>query len=94
MIIETAQFMRSARIIYQKNLGGLKRFDVTKTLVKVKVKVDTSVKKLTWSIIMIPIWRCPWCKVYRRRKWTPGYEFKSWTRLIAFHIELIPLGKV
>ena len=23
-----------------------------------------------------------------------GHEFKSWTRLIAFHIALIPLGKV
>ena len=23
-----------------------------------------------------------------------GHKFKSWTRLIAFHIALIPLGKV
>ena len=23
-----------------------------------------------------------------------GFEFKSWTRLITFHIALIPLGKV
>ena len=37
---------------------------------------------------------CPWCSRYRRRKWTQGHEFKSWTRLIAFHIALIPLGKV
>ena len=27
-------------------------------------------------------------------KWTRRHEFKSWTRLIAFHIALIPLGKV
>ena len=27
-------------------------------------------------------------------KWTRRLEFKSWTRLIAFHIALIPLGKV
>ena len=27
-------------------------------------------------------------------KWTRRYEFKSWTILIAFHIALIPLGKV
>ena len=40
------------------------------------------------------IWRCPWCNCYRRRKWTRQHEFKSWTRLIAFHIALIPLGKV
>ena len=29
----------------------------------------------------------------RRRKWTRRHEFKSWTRLIAFHIALIPFGK-
>ena len=38
--------------------------------------------------------RCPWCNGYRRRKWTRRHEFKSWTSLIAFHIALIPLGKV
>ena len=42
----------------------------------------------------IYVWRCPWCNCYRRRKWTRPHEFKSWTRLIAFHIALIPLGKV
>ena len=40
------------------------------------------------------VWRCPWCNCYRPRKWTRRHEFKSWTRLIAFHIALIPLGKV
>ena len=30
----------------------------------------------------------------RCRKWTRRHEFKSWTRLIAFHLALIPLGKV
>ena len=39
-------------------------------------------------------WRCPWCNGYRRKKWTWQHAFKSWTRLIAFHIALIPLGKV
>ena len=34
------------------------------------------------------------CHGYRRRKWTRRHEFKYWTRLIAFHIALIPLGKV
>ena len=38
--------------------------------------------------------RFPWCNGYRRRKWTWRHEFKPWTRLIAFHIELIPLGKL
>ena len=37
---------------------------------------------------------CPWCNGYRHRIWTRRYEFNSWTRLIAFHIALIPLGKV
>ena len=41
-----------------------------------------------------PEWRCPWCNCYRRRKWTRRHEFKSWTKLFAFHIALIPLGKV
>ena len=36
----------------------------------------------------------PWCNCYRRRNWTRRLEFKSWTRLIALHIALIPLGKV
>ena len=35
-----------------------------------------------------------WCNGYRHRKWTRRHEFKSWTRLIAFHMALIPLGKV
>ena len=39
-------------------------------------------------------WRCPWCNGYRHRKWTRQHEFKSWMRLIAFHIALIPWGKV
>ena len=39
-------------------------------------------------------WRCPWCNGYRHRVWTLRYEFNSWTRLIAFHIALITLGKV
>ena len=38
--------------------------------------------------------KCPWCNRYRRWIWTRRHEFKSWTRLIAFHIALIPLGKV
>ena len=38
--------------------------------------------------------RFPWCNGYRRRKWTRRHEFKSWTRLIAFHIAQMPLGKV
>ena len=34
------------------------------------------------------------CNGYRNGKWTRRHKFKSWTRLIAFRIALIPLGKV
>ena len=46
------------------------------------------------SICVLYESRCLWCNGYRRRKWTRRLEFKSWTRLIAFHIALIPLRKV
>ena len=42
----------------------------------------------------LPTGRCPWYNGYRRWKWTRQHEFNSCTRLIAFHIALIPLGKV
>ena len=38
--------------------------------------------------------RGSWCNCYCRRKWPRRHEFKTWTRLIAFHITLISLGKV
>ena len=38
--------------------------------------------------------RCPWRNGYRRRKWTSQHEFKSWTRLIAYHKAVMLLGKV
>ena len=43
-------------------------------------------------IMIIKKWKCPWCNGCHRKKWIRRYEFKSWTRLIAFHIALIPLG--
>ena len=46
------------------------------------------------SCVLNSIRRCPWFNGYRRRKWTRRQEFKSRTWLIAFHIVLIPLGKV
>ena len=38
--------------------------------------------------------RCLGCNGYHHRKWTWRREFKSWMRMIAFHIALIPLGNV
>ena len=46
------------------------------------------------SVFKLQLQSCPWCNGYRRRKWTRRFEFKSWTRMIAFHIALLPLGKV
>ena len=53
-----------------------------------------SVNGLVYIYIYIYIGRCLWCNGYCRRKWTRWHVFKTWTRLIAFHIELIPLGMV
>ena len=52
------------------------------------------VKLATWGDMVYHQAGCPWCTDYRRRKWTRRLEFKCWTRLIAFHIALIPLEKV
>ena len=52
-------------------------------------KPDTSTTYSSHTVIQFMIyntWRCSWCNGYRRRKWTRRHEFKSWTRLIAFHI--------
>ena len=58
-------------------------------------KIQVLVVSIT-SRYLVPVvlGRCPWCNGYRCRKWTQWHEFKSWTRLIAFHKALIPLGKV
>ena len=50
---------------------------------------------IVFSSLEVPVvfWRYLWCNCYRRRKWTRRHEFKSWTKLIAFHIALIPLRK-
>ena len=46
-------------------------------------------------IIILFLWEFSHqCNGYCRTKWTRRLEFKSWTRLIAFHIALIHLGKV
>ena len=63
--------------------------------IKKKQKQSTNIKRGVINIMnIINDNTCPWCSGYRRWKWTRRHEFKSWTRLIAFHIALIPLGKV
>ena len=58
------------------------------------ISLSTHKMELPKILCIHNIGRCPWCNCYRRRKWTRRHEFKSWTRLIAFPIALIPLGKV
>ena len=41
---------------------------------------------MVWTLVLLSrLWKCPLCNGYRRRKWTRRHEFKSLTRLIAFH---------
>ena len=73
------------------------RADVNRNSYSPRVKMPiilwhSSYWLIGWHIFVLS-WRCPWCNGYHRRK-IRRHEFKSWTRLIAFHIALIPLGKV
>ena len=70
-----------------KQLYLIHRFD--------PIRCNHSGSELTWEQRQWRGWRCSqWCNAYCRQKWTRRHEFKSWTKLIAFHIALIPLGKV
>ena len=62
---------------------------LTAPLLRGKIPLPMSVHDMTLNNLMFP-----GCNGYRRRKCTRRHEFKSWTRLIAFHIALILLGKV
>ena len=58
--------------------------------------IDGSIKSQYATLALDSLrsqWVWLWCNGYRMN-WTRRHEFKSWTRLIAFHIALIPLGKV
>ena len=49
-----------------------------------------SVQIIFWDIR----WRRSWCNAYRRRKWSWRLEFNTYTRLFAFPMALISLGKL
>ena len=75
----------------------IKRYNFHSQIFGVKYDLHRTVKPsfpIQVNTYHFYIWTCPWCNGNRRRKWTRPYEFKSWTRLMAFHIALIPLGKV
>ena len=73
-------------------------YQVPQFLKKSKTNWESSRGGDRWTLIILGFlnlsWRCPWCNGYRHRKWTRRHKFKSSTRLIGFHIALIPLGKV
>ena len=46
-----------------------------------------------WIFVTYKPRRCSWCNGYHHRKWTRRHELNP-GRDIAFHIALIPLGKV
>ena len=48
----------------------------------------------TFQLTCMTTWMCLLCHGYCRRKWMRRREFKSWTRLFAFHITLIHTRKV
>ena len=62
----------------------------THTITHMCKHTHTHTHTYKYIIIIMSWW---WCNCYRRRNWTRGLEFISWTRLIAFHIALIPLER-
>ena len=83
--------------IFRLNITVLKSFPFERIMLK-KKKNKTTKKKTTlkqkYRHTINAILAIGGVRGYRRRKWTRWHEFKSCTRLIAFHIALIPLGKV
>ena len=86
-----------SRWVFFWNLSDSKFPQVDRTFLSILADFNNAV---VWMVSTPPLIskcslrRCPWCNCYRRRKRTRRHEFKSWTKLIAFHIALIPLGKV
>ena len=75
----------------------IKNISEDETLLHKSIVLTKFYRNLVWFLCLIVyqhFWWCPWCNGYRCRKWTRQLEFKSWTRMIAFHIALITLGKV
>ena len=60
----------------------------------IKIRLVTYISAQSNGVVEYTDWGRPWCNGYHHRKWTRRHEFKSWPRLITFHIALIPLGKV
>ena len=52
-------------------------------------KENINLNNLIWFVERYISWRCLWYKRYCHRKWTLWNKFKSWMRLLLFHIALI-----
>ena len=87
--------MTKISVLLENNQAASQCLAKIKTSTELLNLID-KMRKISWRYphgIMVKA-RCPWCNGYRRRKWTQRHGFKSWMRPIAFHIALIPLGKV
>ena len=78
-----------AVIVFNRLLEGKRGSYLFKSIslnVNVITWVQTRLLRAASGTLAITPQLCLWCNGYRRRKWTRRHEFKSWTRLIAFHI--------
>ena len=70
----------SSHKIYNNNILDFQKFPTI---------LNACTKSLeTYWRYLVYVWKCPWCNGYSHEKWTRWHEFKSWTRLIIFHIAL------
>ena len=92
--IDNSQKCGYASECYTHKIESNQENEMNKILCDTELQTNHPIQKIRLSINKKKRWRCPWCNGYCRRTWTRRHEFKSWTWLIAFHIALIPLGKV
>ena len=79
---------------YQVYLDVTSHIYLCSLLLSVRQLVSFCICSYLYGQITRSYGRWPYCNRYHRRKWTRRHEFQSKTRLVAFHIPLIPLGKV
>ena len=73
-----------------EKINHLRYIDGIKLFAENEKELETRIQ----TVRILSRYRNRGARGYRRRKWLRRREFKSWPRLIAFHIALIPLRKV
>ena len=58
------------------------------------LSIYLSIYPILFIFIYLSIRRRWWCNIYCHWTWIRQIQFKSWKPLVAFHVALIPLGKV